>query len=80
MRQGFSFCGHGESGVSSNQGNFLELLKFVAEQNEDVRKVKLKNPPKNLKLTYLEIQKDIRKFLWLKLPVLLLKSLVMGYS
>ncbi|XP_057506609.1 uncharacterized protein LOC130789836 [Actinidia eriantha] len=59
LRQGLPFRGHDESKDSSNQGNFIELLKFVAEQNEDVRKVTLKNAPENLKLTSPEIQKDI---------------------
>ena len=59
MQQGLPFRGHDKSEVSSNQGNFLEFLKFVAEQNEDVRNVTLKNAPENLKLTSPAIQKDI---------------------
>ncbi|XP_028065772.1 uncharacterized protein LOC114268755 [Camellia sinensis] len=40
-------------------GNFLELLKFLADHNEDVKVVTLSNAPQNLKLTSPDIQKDI---------------------
>ncbi|XP_010434792.1 PREDICTED: zinc finger MYM-type protein 1-like [Camelina sativa] len=36
LRQGLPFRGHDESEKSVNRGNFVELLKFTAEQNEDV--------------------------------------------
>lgn len=29
LRQGLDFCGHDESEESLNQGNFIELLKFL---------------------------------------------------
>jgi len=50
LRQGLAFRGNDESKDSSNQGNFLELLKFLADHNEDVKAVVLKNALKNLKL------------------------------
>ncbi|XP_057495678.1 uncharacterized protein LOC130780676 [Actinidia eriantha] len=56
---GLSFRGHDKFEHSSNQGNFLELLKFLSDQNEVVRNVVLKNAPANLKLIALNIQKDI---------------------
>lgn len=59
LRQGLSFRGHDKSELSNNQGNFLELLKFLCVQNENVRAVSLKNAPENLKLTSPKIQKDI---------------------
>ena len=59
LRQGLAFRGHNESENSSNQGNFLELLRFLADHNEDIKDVVLKNVLENLKLTTPEIQKDI---------------------
>ena len=59
LRQGLAFRGHNEYENSSNQGNFLELLRFLADHNEDIKDVVLKNALENLKLTSLEIQKDI---------------------
>ncbi|XP_028052398.1 zinc finger MYM-type protein 1-like [Camellia sinensis] len=57
--QGLAFCGHDESENSSNKGNFLELLNFLADHNDDVKVVALSNAPQNLKLTSSDIQKDI---------------------
>ncbi|CAL2267578.1 unnamed protein product [Prunus armeniaca] len=59
LRQGLAFCGHNESDDSSNQGNFLELLQFLVDHNEEVRAVALKNAPENLIVTSPKIQKDI---------------------
>ncbi|XP_060963104.1 uncharacterized protein LOC115704165 [Cannabis sativa] len=59
LRQGLAFRGHDESQNSTNQGNFLELLTFLADHNEEIRVVALKSAPKNLKLTSPKIQKDI---------------------
>ena len=59
LRQGLAFRGHDESEDSKNQGNFLELLRFLAEHNETINNVVLKNAPKNLKVTAPDIQKDI---------------------
>ena len=59
LRQGLAFRGHDESENSSNQGNFVELLQFLCDHNEQVRAVALKNAPANLKLTSPPIQKDI---------------------
>ena len=44
---------------SSNEVNFLELLKLVANYNEDLKSVVLKNGPEYLKLISPAIQKDI---------------------
>ncbi|CAL8164775.1 unnamed protein product [Prunus armeniaca] len=59
LRQGLAFRGHNESDDSSNQGNFLELLQFLVDHNEEVRAVALKNAPENLIVTSPKIQKDI---------------------
>ncbi|CAN6557975.1 unnamed protein product [Malus baccata var. baccata] len=57
--QGLAFRGNDESEHSSNHGNFLELLQFLGDHNEDMRAVTLKNAPENHKLTSPDIQKDI---------------------
>ncbi|CAN6691240.1 unnamed protein product [Malus baccata var. baccata] len=54
-----AFRGNDESEHSSNHENFLELLQFLADHNEDTRAVTLKNAPENHKLTSPDIQKDI---------------------
>ncbi|KAL6523426.1 hypothetical protein OROGR_017029 [Orobanche gracilis] len=59
LRQGLAFRGHDESESSFNQGNFLELLKFAADHNEEIKSVVLKNAPENNQLTSPDIQKDI---------------------
>jgi hypothetical protein len=59
LLQGLAFRGHDESEGSDNKGNFLELLEWLADNNEDVSKVVLKNAPKNCRLTSPCIQADI---------------------
>ena len=59
LRQGVAFCGHDESEDSSDQGNFLEHLRFLVDHNKDIKVVTLKNALDNIKLTILEIHKDI---------------------
>ncbi|CAH9118761.1 unnamed protein product [Cuscuta epithymum] len=59
LKQGLPFRGHDESDASSNQGNFLELLKVLAACNEDIKKCVLQNAPDNHRLTAPKIQKDI---------------------
>ena len=59
LRQGLAFHGHNEYENSSNQGKFLELLRFIVDHNEDIKDVVLKNAHENLKLTSPEIKKDI---------------------
>jgi hypothetical protein len=41
------------------EGNFLELLKFLAENSEEVHKYVLKNAPGNCIVISLKIQKEI---------------------
>ncbi|XP_034229398.1 zinc finger MYM-type protein 1-like [Prunus dulcis] len=59
LRQGLSFRGHDESAQSSNKGNYLELLQFLADHDEKVKAVVLENAPENLKLIAPSIQKDL---------------------
>ncbi|CAN6678114.1 unnamed protein product [Malus baccata var. baccata] len=58
LQQGLPFHGHDESFKSSNRGNYLENMQFLADHNDKVRKVVFENAPKNLKYTYSDIQKD----------------------
>ena len=69
LRQGLAFRGDDESENSSNQGNFLELLQFLSDHNDDIKAVTLKNAPENLKLTSPDIQKDIVSVQQLKLLI-----------
>ena len=55
LKQDIAFCGYDESENSSNKGNFFELLKFLADHNEDIKVVTLKTVHENLKLAVPEI-------------------------
>ncbi|XP_021685260.2 uncharacterized protein LOC110668369 [Hevea brasiliensis] len=59
LMQRLAFRGNNEFENSSNQGNFIELLKVLASCNEEINNVVLKNAPDNLKLISPDIQKDI---------------------
>ncbi|CAN6715960.1 unnamed protein product [Malus baccata var. baccata] len=59
LRQGFPFRGHDESATSSKRGNYLELLQFLADNNDKVREVVMENASGNLKLLAPSIQKEI---------------------
>ncbi|XP_075670466.1 uncharacterized protein LOC142640283 [Castanea sativa] len=59
LRQGLAFRGHDESKDSNNQGNFLELLRFLANHNEEIDKAVLENAHENHQMTYYDIQKEI---------------------
>jgi hypothetical protein len=43
LHQGLPFHGHDESEESSNRGNFIELLKFLVGNSEEVKKYVLDN-------------------------------------
>ncbi|XP_059428463.1 uncharacterized protein LOC132162216 [Corylus avellana] len=53
------FRGHDESSSSKNQGNFIKLVKLLANYNDDVARFVLENVPKNAKYTSPKIQKEI---------------------
>ncbi|XP_044366248.1 zinc finger MYM-type protein 1-like [Triticum aestivum] len=59
LHQGLAFRGHDESEESKNKGNFRELSILLAEQNENTKRVVLRDAPGNNKLIAPEIQKDI---------------------
>ncbi|XP_057440073.1 uncharacterized protein LOC130731930, partial [Lotus japonicus] len=59
LKQGLAFRGHDESKGSTRQGNFLELLKFLAMHNDLIKNVVLDNAPENHQLIAPTIQKDI---------------------
>ncbi|XP_008239212.2 PREDICTED: uncharacterized protein LOC103337827 [Prunus mume] len=59
LRQGLAFRGHDESATSSNRGNYLELLQFLADNDDKVREVVMENAPGNLKLLVPCIKKEI---------------------
>jgi hypothetical protein len=57
--QGEPFCGHDETVTSLNKGNFLESLEWYNIRNEEVRKAFDEFCPKNAKMTYGTIQKEL---------------------
>ncbi|WVZ51156.1 hypothetical protein U9M48_002324, partial [Paspalum notatum var. saurae] len=59
LHQRLSFRGHDESEESSNRGNFIELLKFLAVNSEEVDRYVLRHAPGNCLLTSPKIQKQI---------------------
>ncbi|XP_026444004.1 zinc finger MYM-type protein 1-like [Papaver somniferum] len=63
LRQGLAFRGHDEDEdeESHNRGNFIELLQWLADNNEEIRVDVLDNAPGNQKLIAPDIQKDITK-------------------
>jgi hypothetical protein len=62
LHQGLAFHGHDESEESSNIGNFIELLKFLAGNSDEVNKYVLNNAPGNCTLTSPKIQRQIIHF------------------
>ncbi|XP_042387988.1 zinc finger MYM-type protein 1-like [Zingiber officinale] len=61
LKQELPFRGHDESTSSSNRGNFLELLEWYSQRNEEVSKVIKQNAPANNQLTSPKIQKDLTR-------------------
>ncbi|XP_042051650.1 zinc finger MYM-type protein 1-like [Salvia splendens] len=59
LKQGLSFRGHDESSSSSNRGNFLELLQWFSELNDDVSKTLFTNAPANNQMNSPQIQKEL---------------------
>ncbi|CAN6691395.1 unnamed protein product [Malus baccata var. baccata] len=59
LRQGLAFRGHDEGTTSSNRRNYLELLQFLADNDDKVREVVMENASGNLKLLALCIKKEI---------------------
>ncbi|XP_076916240.1 uncharacterized protein LOC143575866 [Bidens hawaiensis] len=59
LNQGLAFRGNDESISSNSRGNFLELVKWYCEHNDEVNKVFNSNAPGNNQLTSPKIQKEI---------------------
>ncbi|CAM8879731.1 unnamed protein product [Rhodiola kirilowii] len=59
LQQGLPFRGHDESEESNNQDNFMELIKYTANQNETANKVVFKKAHGNNQMISPMIQKDI---------------------
>ncbi|KAJ1703417.1 hypothetical protein LUZ63_003196 [Rhynchospora breviuscula] len=59
LKQGLAFRGHDESEYSRNRGNFIELLRFLADHSAEIFGVVLQNAPSNCKLVCSDIQKEI---------------------
>jgi hypothetical protein len=57
--QGEPFRGHDETSNSLNKGNFLEMLDWYKERNEEVKRAFDELCPKNAKMTSGTIQKDL---------------------
>ncbi|XP_061372803.1 uncharacterized protein LOC133315239 [Gastrolobium bilobum] len=57
--QGCAFRGHAENENSLNQGNFLEMIKFLASYNQGVAAVVLEKAPQNASYSSPKIQKEI---------------------
>jgi hypothetical protein len=53
------FRGHDETSTSLNKGNFLEMLDWCKERNEEVKRAFDELCPKNAKITSGTIQKDL---------------------
>ncbi|XP_041994177.1 zinc finger MYM-type protein 1-like [Salvia splendens] len=59
LKQGLSFRGHDESSSSSNRVNFIELLLWFSELNDDVSKTLFANAPANNQMNSPRIQKEL---------------------
>lgn len=57
--QACAFRGHDERPQSKNQGNFLEMVKLLAEFNPEIAKVVMGNAPYGAKYTSHDIQNEI---------------------
>ena len=64
--QSCAFRGHDETPQSKNRGNFIEMIKLLAEFNSEIASVVLENAPKVCKYTSPDIQKEILGILAMK--------------
>jgi len=55
LHQGLAFRGHDESETSKNKGNFRELVRLLAKQNEKNKRLILRNA----QMVAADIQRDI---------------------
>ncbi|XP_076912635.1 uncharacterized protein LOC143571005 [Bidens hawaiensis] len=59
LKQGLAFRGHDESISSNSRGNFIELVKWYCERNDEVNKAFNSKSHGNNQLTSPKIQKEI---------------------
>ncbi|XP_076925797.1 uncharacterized protein LOC143588757 [Bidens hawaiensis] len=59
LKQGLAFHGHDDSISSNSRGNFLELVKWYCERNDEVNKAFNSKSHGNYQLTSPKIQKEI---------------------
>ncbi|XP_070046144.1 uncharacterized protein [Nicotiana tomentosiformis] len=59
LKQGMSFRGHDESETSTKRGNFVELLQWYTNKDDEVKKVVLQSAPQNNMMIAPNIQKEI---------------------
>jgi hypothetical protein len=64
--QSCALRGHDETHQSKNRGNFVELIKLIAEFNPEIACVVLENAPQCAKYTSPDIQKEILSIFALK--------------
>ncbi|CAN0903710.1 Zinc finger MYM-type protein 1, partial [Linum grandiflorum] len=75
ISNGCPLRGHDESAESNNRGLFLELLKFHSRGREHIESVVMQNAPKNLQMTFPDIQKDIVHALAAETTKLIIKDI-----
>ncbi|XP_042448120.1 zinc finger MYM-type protein 1-like [Zingiber officinale] len=61
LKQGLPFYGHDESLSSSNKGNFLELIEWYIQRNDEVAKTMNENAPGNNQMKSPTVQKDLTR-------------------
>ncbi|XP_042423326.1 zinc finger MYM-type protein 1-like [Zingiber officinale] len=61
LKQGLSFRGHDESLNSSNKDNFLELIEWYTQRNDEVAETMNENAPGNNQMKSPTIQKDLTR-------------------
>ncbi|XP_042453175.1 zinc finger MYM-type protein 1-like [Zingiber officinale] len=61
LKQGLPFRGHDESLNSSNKGNFLELIEWYTQRNDEVAKTMNENAPGNNQMKSPTVQKDLTR-------------------
>ncbi|XP_042432514.1 uncharacterized protein LOC122019071 [Zingiber officinale] len=61
LKQGLPFRGHDELLSSSNKGNFLELIEWYTQRNDEVAKTMNENAPGNNQMNSPTVQKDLTR-------------------
>ncbi|XP_074323642.1 uncharacterized protein LOC141660546 [Apium graveolens] len=75
LSQALAFRGHNESEESNKKGNFLTFLQFLADHNEEIKRIVLDKAPDNNKLSSPDIQKDVVKAMAIETTKIILREL-----